>query len=145
MAAALSVDSEAILWPMLAVVALTFAVAVRMYARRIAEMRARRISPQSVASRRAAAERLEDTAAADNFANLFELPVLFHVLCLALYVTGNVTVPQLVLAWSFAGLRVAHSAIHCTYNRVMHRFRVFVLGMLCLLAMWLLFAMQLAG
>jgi hypothetical protein len=145
MAAALSVEHEAILWPMLALAALTFAVAGRMYARRIAEMRARRIAPQSIASRQAAAERLEDTAAADNFANLFELPVLFHVLCLALYVTENVTMPQLVLAWVFVALRIAHSAIHCTYNRVMHRFQVFVLGMLCLLAMWVLFGLQLAG
>jgi len=144
MAAALKAAQGAILWPMLAMVALTFAVAGRMYSRRIAEMRARRISPQSIASRRAAAERLDDTAAADNFANLFELPLLFYVLCLALYVTGNVTMPQLVLAWIFVGLRIAHSTIHCTYNRVMHRFQVFVLGMLCLLAMWLLFALQLA-
>jgi hypothetical protein len=145
MAAALSVGNEAILWPMLALVALTFAVAGRMYSRRVAEMRARRISPQSIASRRASAERLEDTAAADNFANLFELPVLFYVVCLALHVTASVTVPQLVLAWVFVALRVAHSVIHCTYNRVMHRFTVFLLGMLCLLAMWVLFAMQLAG
>jgi hypothetical protein len=71
--------------------------------------------------------------------------VLFYVLCLALHVTASVTVPQLVLAWVFVALRVAHSLIHCTYNRVMHRFMVFVLGMLCLLAMWVLFAMQLAG
>lgn len=145
MAAALTAGSDAILWPMVALAALTFAVAGRMYSRRVAEMRARRISPQSIASRRAAVEPLEDTAAADNFANLFELPVLFYVLCLALYVTAGVTTPQLVLAWVFVALRIAHSVIHCTYNRVMHRFQVFVLGMLCLLAMWVLFALQLAG
>lgn len=71
--------------------------------------------------------------------------MFFYVPCLALHVTASVTVPQLVLAWVFVALRVAHSLIHCTYNRVMHRFMVFGLGMLCLLAMWVLFAMQLAG
>lgn len=133
-----------ILWPMIALVALTFIVAVRMYVVRIGEMKARRIAPQSVATSRAAAERLEQTGPADNFRNLFELPVLFHALCLALYVTDEVTTTQLALAWAFVALRAAHSAIHVTYNRVMHRFRVFLLGMFCLAVMWGLFAVQLA-
>ena len=128
---------------MIALVALTMAVAVRMYVVRIGEMLERRISPQSIATSRAAAERLENTGPADNFRNLFELPVLFHALCLALYVTDRVTTTQLVLAWIFVALRVVHSAIHVTYNRVMHRFRAYVLGMACLFVMWGVFAVQL--
>lgn len=137
-------DRALILWPMIAQVALTLAVSIRMYLVRIAEMRARRIAPDSIATSRAAAERLQDTAAADNYRNLFELPVLFYAICLALFATDFVTPAQLALAWVFVLLRVAHSLIQVTYNRVMHRFTVFVLGMACVFVMWVLFAAQLA-
>ena len=43
---------------------------------------------------------------------------------------------QLVLAWTFVGLRCLHSFIQLTSNRVMHRFRVYVLGTLCVFGMW---------
>jgi len=42
----------------------------------------------------------------------------------------------LALAWSFVALRVLHSAIHCGYNRVMHRFLVYIAGACVLWALW---------
>src|SRR5215469_10985869 len=123
---------SAIFWPMTAQVLLILVVAVRMYQTRIAELYSRRIRPQELAtSRSALAAALENVAAADNFRNLFELPVLFFAVCPVLYITNGVTPLQLTLAWAFVLLRIAHSLIHTTYNRVMHRFRVFVLSMLC--------------
>jgi len=117
-------------------------VAGRLYVRRIAEMRARRIPPQAIATSRTAAV-LQDTAAADNFRNLFEVPVLFFAVCCVLAITDTVTPAQLALAWVFVGLRAAHSLIHVTYNRVMHRFGVYIASTLCVLAMWGLFAISL--
>ena len=134
----------AIFWPVLVQVLLTLVVAMRMYAVRVAEIRARRINPQSLATSREAAAHFENIAAADNFRNLFELPVLFFAVCLTLYVTGHVTTLQLGLAWVFVLLRCAHSFIHVTYNRVMHRFRVYFLGLVCVFTMWAIFAVQLA-
>ena len=66
-----------IAWPMLAQALLTAVVWVRMYVVRVAEMRRRGIRPQSIATSRAISSALEDTAPADNFRNLFEVPVLF--------------------------------------------------------------------
>jgi hypothetical protein len=132
-----------IFWPVIAQVSLTLMVAVRMYVVRVTEMRSRRVSPQSLATSREAAARLENVAAADNFRNLFELPVLFFAICPALYVTGHVTALQLGLAWAFVLFRCAHSLIHVTYNRVMHRFRAYFLSMVCVFAMWAVFAVQL--
>lgn len=129
---------NAIFWPVLAQVALTAAVWIRMYLTRVSELRRRRISPQKIATSRSAAV-LEDVAAADNFRNLFEVPVLFFTVCCALAITDSVTPVQWVLAWAFVVLRAAHSAIHLTYNRVMHRFAVYVLSTLCVFAMWALF------
>jgi hypothetical protein len=136
--------TTAILWPLVAQVGLTLIVAIRMYMVRVAEMRARRVNPQLLATTREAAKQLENVAAADNFRNLFELPVLFFAICPILYMTGLVTDLQIVLAWLFVGLRCAHSYIHVTYNRVMHRFRVYLLGMVCVFAMWSIFAVQLS-
>ena len=36
-------------------------------------------------------------------------------------------------------LRAAHSYIHCTYNKVMHRFPVFLLGFGVVVALWVAF------
>ena len=46
-------------------------------------------------------------------------------------------------AWLFVALRIAHSAIQCSYNRVMHRFTVYALATLVLTAFWIRFALKL--
>jgi len=126
---------QAIFLPMLAMVVLTIAVTLRMYVSRIGEMKRERIHPQSVATSAQAAAKLTDTRAADNLRNLFELPVLFYVAVLVAAQTGHTTT-TLVLAWLFVALRVLHSLIHCSYNKVMHRFKVFLAGFAVLCVLW---------
>lgn len=134
---------HAIFWPVVAQVALVAAVWVRMYVARLAEMRAWSINPQSLATSRMATKTLENVSAADNFRNLFEVPVLFYVVCCALAITDLVTPLQLTLAWGYVALRAAHSLIHVTYNRVTHRFVVYALSTLDVFAMWGVFAVSL--
>ena len=74
--------------------------------------------------------------------NLLELPMLFYVASLMFYVSGKVDVVVLTIAWTYVGLRLAHSAIHLTYNRVMHRLIPFALSNLALLAYWTVFFMR---
>jgi hypothetical protein len=124
--------------PCSAMVALTAAVWIKMYADRLGEMRARRIDPQALAAARATAE-LERPQAAENFRNLFEVPVLFYVLCIALVLNGGSTRGFVAAAWSYVGLRALHSLIHVTYNRVTHRFLVYVASTLLLFGMWATF------
>jgi hypothetical protein len=131
-----------ILWPMLAQVALIALVWVALYRSRLSEMRTRGISPQSIATSRTAAT-LENVAAADNFRNLFEVPVLFFAGCLTVALADVVTPLQLVFAWGFVGFRALHSYIHVTYNRVIHRLTAYVLSTLCAFAMWAHLAMSL--
>jgi hypothetical protein len=109
-------SDRAILFPALAMVALTIVVWFRMYTSRVAEMKRERIHPQAVATSAQMAARITDSRASDNFRNLFELPVLFYVALLVLALIGQVTSITLLLAWLFVALRVLHSAIHCTYN-----------------------------
>jgi hypothetical protein len=71
-----------------------------------------------------------------HIANLFEVPVLFYVVslvALSLRVDDRST---LTLAWTYVVLRVVHTSIHLTYNRVMHRMLVFMSSNLVLLALW---------
>jgi hypothetical protein len=134
--------SDPIWLPVAGMVAVTALVWIKLYADRIGEMRAKRISPQSLATARAAGGQLERTQAADNFRNLFEVPVLFYVLCIALAVTGASTPGFVTAAWAYVILRALHSLIHVTYNRVNHRFLVYVSSTLLLFGMWATFALR---
>ena len=130
--------------PCAAMVGLTALVWVKLYLDRLLEMRAKQIDPQALASARAAAGRLERTQAADNFRNLFEVPVLFYVLCVALTMNGVSTPGFVATAWAYVVLRALHSLIHVTYNRVVHRFLVYVASTLLLFGMWIAFFARIA-
>ena len=131
----MSIDTRIFL-PALAMVALTIVVWLRMYLSRVGEMRRERIHPQAVALSAQMAGRLKDTRAADNFRNLFELPVLFYLALVVAALSAQVHAVTLGLAWAFVVLRMLHSAIHCSYNRVMHRFQAYLAGGLVLWALW---------
>ena len=126
------------LLPMLALVLLTFVVWVYLYITRIAEMKRKQIDPQSLNVRSKTQELLPDSVGpANNFMNLLEMPVLFYLavlLSLILLVQDQVLV---ILAWTYVLLRYVHSLIHCTYNKVMHRFQVYFLSSIVLLLIWL--------
>jgi len=122
---------------------LTFAVTLRMFRVRIAQIKREHIRLQSIATSAQAAGKLTDSAPADNFRNLFELPVLFYLALAVCAHTGFVNALTLGLAWAFVALRIVHSAIHCGYNRVLHRFYAYVAGFFALVALWLAIAVGL--
>lgn len=132
-----------ILYPLLAMFALVVVVAVTMFRRRVAFYKTNRVHPQKTATSAQMAAVMPDQRAPDNFRNLFELPVMFYVAVLTLYVTQLVIMPQLVLAWIYVAARYTHSFIHCTSNVVMRRFYAFLVSCLTLLAMWVVLAIQL--
>ena len=135
--------TRAILWPVLAQAALTAAVWVALYGARLGELRRRRIDPQRLADSRLAAGVLERVAAADNFRNLFEVPVLFYAVVPLLVLAHAVTGAAVALGWAFVALRALHSVIHISYNRVMHRFLAYAASTLCVFAMWALLGAEL--
>jgi hypothetical protein len=131
------------LLPVAGLVTITAIVWVRLYVERIGELRARRLSPQRLATSRDVAATLQRVRAADNFRNLFEVPVLFYALCLALEVTHLSTELLLAGCWLYVALRAVHSYIHCSYNRVMHRFSVYVASTVLLFMLWAIFTLML--
>ena len=74
-----------------------------------------------------------------NYMNLLEMPLLFYVVGIALYVTHHVGRPEVVMAWLYVALRVVHSLIHLTTNHLGRRLTAFALSNFVLLAMWLRF------
>lgn len=137
-------NADPVWLPAAAMVLVTALVWIKLYADRLGEMRARRISPQSISTPREAASRLERTNAADNFRNLFEVPVLFYVWCIAVVLTGGSTPGLVAAAWVYVGLRAVHSLVQVTYNRVVHRFLVYVASTLLLFGLWIAFFLRLA-
>lgn len=135
--------TQPIILPLVAMMFLTIIVAIVMYRRRVSAMKSERIHPQKVHSRKGGLEHFADTRASDNYMNLFELPVLFYVAILTIMLTNNSSHLIVALAWAFVAFRAAHSIIHCTYNKVMHRFVAFMLSFITLTALWLVLASNL--
>lgn len=138
------IDQKLIFVPLFAQVLLTALVWAWMFKTRIAEMKQNRISPQSLANAADGVTRLKYVAGpADNFKNLFEIPVLFFVAVVSLYVTQQVDVLFLTLAGVFVLFRYIHSFIHITYNNVLHRFTVYVISTLMLWIIWIMIVIRL--
>jgi hypothetical protein len=125
----------AIFGPFFATIFLTLLVWVYMYVRRIAFIRGSRLSPEDLAVPGALAQLSppEVSNPSDNLKNLFEIPVLFYALVLYLFVTNQVDAAYVTAAWGFVGFRALHSAVHCTFNRVMLRFYLYLFSTL---AVW---------
>jgi hypothetical protein len=70
--------------------------------------------------------------------NLLELPMLFYVVCVVLYVTADGSRLGVLVAWAYVGLRIVHSLIHLTYNHVLHRLFAFTLSNVALVSLWVI-------
>ncbi|PSM18498.1 MULTISPECIES: MAPEG family protein [Nitratireductor] len=136
-------NQTAIIWPMIAHVVLVYCIYALIARRRYAAIEAGSAKPSQF--RENVVEPPESQFVRNNLANQFELPVLFHSGCLALYVTGGAGLVAVVLAWLFVASRVVHAVIHVTTNRIRHRQPAFALGFLALGAMWLWLALHLLG
>jgi hypothetical protein len=134
---------HAILLPPTALALLTACVFGLLYKDRITEIRARRIHPQQLATSKESIGVLENVASSDNYRNLFEAPVLFYALCGFLAITQLTTVLLLACAWGYVLLRVSHTFVHLTNNKVIRRFQLFFASSIVLYVMWVLFAVRL--
>ncbi|MGA9795408.1 MAG: MAPEG family protein [Rhizomicrobium sp.] len=126
-------DPNLILPPMGALAGLTFAVLLFVPALRMG----RKPNVQDGAD-----GDIPGALANPNFANLLEMPVLFYVICLMLFVTNRVDEMFVYLAWIYVVLRVLHSLIHLTYDNLRQRMALFALSNLVVIVMWVFFFVQ---
>ena len=134
---------NAILYPMVVLAFWTFVVMLMIPRRRFRAAREGVVKARDFKYGESAAVPGEVSIPNRNYMNLLELPVLFYVACLTLHVAGKVEPWGVGLAWAFVAARIAHSVVHLTYNRIMHRVRAFAAGALILIALWIRIAMLL--
>ncbi len=127
---------QLILWPIMAMVVLVAVVTFRMFFERKRQVAAEGIRFSEIPSGSQMATRFADTRAADNYRNLFEMPVFFYAAVIVASLVGAVTPLSLALAWGYVALRVVHSWIHCGHNRVRHRLSAFFASNLMLWSLW---------
>lgn len=133
----------AIFWPMIAHVGLVFVLYALLGLRR----------KQAVTSGHAKTSQFrenlhepdESLFVKNSLHNQFELPPLFHLVCLGLFVTQGVGTAVLVLAWLFVASRYAHAFVHVTSNRIRFRQPAFTAGFLVVIVLWGMFAVHLVA
>jgi hypothetical protein len=130
-----------ILLPIFVEVALTFALMFMMGRSRVAAVKSGQTKMADVALGQlnwpAKVQQVSNS-----YASQFQLPVLFYVLTVLAIVTHHADYLFLVLAWLFVVTRLVHAYIHTGSNYVRHRFNAFLIGAIILMAMWIIFAVD---
>jgi hypothetical protein len=125
-----------LMYPALAQLGWMFVVLVIMFLARREALVARTVRMQDIAlTGDAWPDRAK--AAANNFSNQFETPVMFFVILLIANEIGAKATWMVVLAWIYVASRVVHTLIHVTSNHVLRRASAFAVGLLALFLMWI--------
>lgn len=135
-------STNATLWPMIAHAALVFFLYWLLSRKRAEAVRAG--SAEAGQFRENRQEPPESLLVHNNLKNQFELPVLFHAICLALYASTADNWGTVALSWIFVLSRYLHSYVHLTSNRLRYRRPLFIAGFFSLLALWIWLAVWLA-
>jgi len=72
---------------------------------------------------------------AHNYNHLLDEPTAFYAIALVLALIGQGDGVNATIAWIYVGLRIAHSLVQVTVNRVPIRFILFALSSLCIIAL----------
>ena len=123
------------LYPLFAMVLLTFVVAIHLFRVRIKAVKGNEVR---LSQFRLNTGEIPDSMAqaARNYTNLFEIPTLFYAAGAVAIALGIQTPAMVITAWVFVVARIAHSWIHLTSNNVIYRMRAYMLGNICVLVLW---------
>lgn len=121
--------------PVIALVSWTLLVWIWMYAVRIPALSKANIQPDD-AKHPEALKSLPSKvrAVADNYNHLHEQPTIFYALAFYTHLADVADCINVYLAWAYVVLRVLHSLVQNTANKVMLRFMIFALSSLALIA-----------
>ncbi|VXC79107.1 MAPEG family protein [Sphingomonas sp. 8AM] len=130
-----------ILRPMVALIAWTLVMLCWMIATRMPAMTAAGIDLRTlVGSKGTDADRALPATAqwkAHNYNHLMEQPTLFYAACTVIAISSAGNGVNAWLAWGYVLVRVVHSVVQATANRVAPRFALFPLSSLLLVALTL--------
>jgi len=134
-------SNTAIFWPLIVQTVLIYVIYAIMSVRRREAVRSGLVKPSDF--RVPQIEPEPSSTVVRNLVNQFELPFLFYVVCVILYMVNGVNDATIVLAWAFVATRIAHSWVHITTNRIRHRRPLFIAGFVINAALWLWLAWKL--
>lgn len=128
---------ENFLTPVLVLILWTFVMWVVMYMRRIPAMNAITKNTQRFIDEPDLKNQIPAKVrwAADNYNHLHEQPVLFYALMFYLFLTQTTPTWIWYLAWGYVIIRIFHSLVQITGNKVIYRFSLFALGSIVLMVM----------
>ena len=131
------IASAMLLRPVVALNPWTFGMEVWMYATRIPAIAQMNPQISSTATRAVFDARTPASVRwkADNYNHLFEQPTQFYAVLLVLALARGNNELDGRLAWVYVGLRVAHSLVHVSSNKLMVRFTLFAASSLVLLGL----------
>ena len=125
-----------ILAPIVALVAWSLVMWAWMYATRLPAMRKAKIDTFNLVGGAGADLKQVIPAKqqwpADNYNHIHEQPTIFYAIAIVLALQGAGDGINLTIAWVYVGLRIAHSLVQATVNRVIVRFGLFSLSTLSL-------------
>ena len=126
-----------ILQPVVALMIWTMVMWAWMYATRIPVMSKADIAPDAARKTRMLDDSLPENVQwkAHNYNHLHEQPTVFYAVALVLALIGLGDGMNAFLAWIYVGLRVIHSLVQVTSNKVMVRFVLFALSSLVLIVL----------
>lgn len=126
-----------LIYPMAALVFLTFFLMYLLLVLRVKAVRSKKVSPRYFKLNKG--DDIPDNmlAVSQNYSNLFELPALFYVACVVAIILNQSAEYFVVHAWFFVLFRYVHSYIHVTYNHILHRLAAFAISGFILLSMWI--------
>ena len=75
-------------------------------------------------------------SARQHYKNMFEMPILFYLLCTLLLINNNYTQLDVILAWGFVLFRLLHSLVRIQNRDVNLRFGVFTGSFIMLVFGW---------
>lgn len=130
-------QANSILIPIFPLFALTLFVMVRLFLLRVEAVKSGAVSIGFYRVFKNGVEPDKALAYSRHLTNLLELPPLFYISCILIFVTDTNSVFVLICAWVFVIARYLHAYIHLGGNNVRHRFRAFGLGVAALSLIWI--------
>jgi hypothetical protein len=128
---------QAVMLPLFVEVLLTFFLLIWMGYQRQVAYRNGATHPRDIALREPNWPK-PALQAANSFSNQFELPVLFYVAIILAWITRKADLFFVILAWIFVLARIGQAYVHNTTNQVILRGKIYGVGALALVIMWLM-------
>ncbi len=125
-----------LIYPMFAMVMLTFVVLIKLFRSRVKSVAEGKISGAYFKTYQGEVEPESTIKFSRHYANLFEAPTLFYIACLAAMLIGLSGLAFHILAWAYVMLRAAHAYIHTGRNKLRPRIAVYFASCIVLLLMW---------